>query len=63
VVAVNQSDAKIDHAAPSGTYKNPSYRLPEFVAFVSEIDREGVLEGLVEPLNVAGRVGREPPLD
>lgn len=63
MVVVNQSDAKTDHAAPFGDYKNPSYRLPEFVASVSEIDREGVLEGLVEPLNVAGRVGREPPLD
>jgi len=45
---------------PLGRTK-PLSRLPEFVGFVSEADRDEVLEELVEALNVAGRVGREVP--
>ena len=52
-------------AAPLwGAQKNRS-RLPEFVTFVGEADRDEVLEEIVEAFDIAGRVGREVlrPLD
>jgi len=50
---------------PQGRSKNRVCRLAEFVAFVSKANRDEMLEELVEPLDVAGRVDRKVarPLD
>ncbi len=52
---------------PSGAFKKPLCRSAELVAFVrkAEADRDEVLEELVEPLDVARRIGRKVtcPLD